>query len=205
MGCVSACGAPSRPRLWRRWCRPFWRECDDPAHPATPYLCGHRARRLPQGHRWTRRRVPPAPGRQPACRCRLRLSQPLGHRPQALAVRRPRLLALSEATLPGALCVVAPQCGRTRAPVGSSAADFALEWPPGPGPDGPGLATGGLRRGAAGGIGPRQPRCRVHKHLMPMLLQRHQVLYGIDTGREARGNPTGEHTGNGGAVRVLVK
>ena len=66
-----------------------------------------------------RRRVPTAPGRQPAGGRRLRLSQPLGHLAQTLAVRWPGLLALYEATLKGALFVVAQQRGRTGAPVRS--------------------------------------------------------------------------------------
>jgi hypothetical protein len=36
LGCVSACGAPRRPRLWRRWCGPFWREWDAPTPPTQP-------------------------------------------------------------------------------------------------------------------------------------------------------------------------
>jgi hypothetical protein len=38
-----------------------------------------------------------------------------------------------------------------------------------------------------------------------MLLQRHQVLYGIDTRIEARGNQAREYAGDVGAMRVFVK
>ena len=59
---------------------------DAATHPAKPHLCGHRARRFPQGHRWPRGRVPPTPRRQPPGGRRLRLSQPRGHGTETLAL-----------------------------------------------------------------------------------------------------------------------
>ena len=38
----STCAAPSPRHPWPPWCGPFWRARDDPAHPAKPYLFGHR-------------------------------------------------------------------------------------------------------------------------------------------------------------------
>ena len=54
-------------------------------------------------------------------------------------------------------------------------------------------------------IAPGQPRRGLRKDLGAMLLQRHQVLQGIDTRLETGGNETGEDAGNVGTVLRSVK
>ena len=89
---------------------------------------------------------------------------------QALTLWRPGLLDVYEATLHGALFVVAPKRRRTGAPVRSRAGHLAVEWTARPGPDGKGLATRRLGRSPAGAIGPGQPGLRISKHLRAVLL-----------------------------------
>src|SRR5207302_7879442 len=124
---------------------------------------------------------------------------------QTLMLRWPGLLAAHEAVIAGPLHLVAKDPGRTGAPVGARADHCAVERQPRRSPDGSGLATRRLRRGPAGGIGPWQPRRRLRKDLGTVLLQRHQVLQGIDARLETGGDQTGEHTGDVGAVLSAVE
>ncbi len=80
-----------------------------------------------------------------------------------------------------------------------------MEWRPRACADGARLATRGLRRGETRVIGPGQPRRGLRKDRDAMLLQRHQVLQGIDTRLETGGNEAREDAGNVGTVLRRVK
>jgi hypothetical protein len=178
---------------------PWWRAPQAATDAPKPALSRPATRGWPPRHGWPGRRGPAGAGGAPARGRRRRLAPPLGPLPPTLAGRRPGRVAEAQAALPGTLCVVAHQRGRTGAPVRSSAHHGALAWQPRPRPDGPGLAPGDFRRGPAAGLGPRPPRRRVHKPLAPMLLQRSQGVHRMATGIEARGDQAGEHAGEGGA------
>src|SRR6266571_2901252 len=145
------------------------------------------------------------PQKIPAGGGRLRLPQPRRNRPQTLMLRRPGLLAADEAVVAGPLHGVAHDHRRPGASVRSGADHCAVEREPRRSPDGAGLATRGLRRGPARGIGPGQPRRRVRKDCGAVLLQRHQVIQDIAPGVEAGGNQARQHTGNVSAVLGAIK
>src|SRR5712691_7913219 len=189
----------------KRWSGPLWRAAHAPTDPAKPDLSRHAPRGFPQRHRWTGHGVPAGAGGEPDGGCRLRLPQPDGDGAQAAALRRPGLLAVSEALIAGALYVVADDPGHTGAAVSTGGADSALEWRSRTCADGARLAPGGLRRGPTAGIGPGQPRRRVSPDLRPVFLQRDQVLHRIDTRIEAGGDQAGEDARNVRTVLTFVK
>src|SRR4029434_5725283 len=104
------CGCGSRtvmplPR-WSPCCKPSWTRTDAATLAPESHLPGRAARRLPESHRWTRRPLSPNTTRESVGRHGLCVSQPHRHDAETFGLRRPRVLALYETSVPRALVLV---------------------------------------------------------------------------------------------------
>ena len=96
-GCASS---PVRGSMRAPCSSASWGWDDVAADPAKPRLRRHRAGGFPPRHRWAGGAVPATAGGRPLHRGDLRLPQPSPYWPEAVVLRRPRLLAVSETPLP---------------------------------------------------------------------------------------------------------